>query len=126
MSKFSDFLVECCGKYLVRRYKVKPFLKGVLKEEYKQLICPNCGMLIIERMREVKKKNGTVKRENDRLSGLRAKFYLELIEERSEKYPIFNNSIEKGSKNLAAWYFYLKNKRYDLNNKRREDLVSNL
>lgn len=116
MYKFQDFLIECCGKFLVKRYKVKPYLKGVLREEFKEGRCPKCGQLIIVRTRLCKKENGKLKIYTEKLCNQNAQFYLAGLD-RSE---VHNSIVEKGSKNLAGWFYGRNNKRYDLNNKQRE------
>lgn len=128
MSSFSDFSINCCRKnFRAKRFKVKPFLKGVLKEEIKIIYwkdktgnehntCPVCGQVIIERIRLCKKENGKLKRYTARLIGKHADFYLIGV----DKKEIFNYSEEKGSKYLANWFYYYKNKRFDLNDKRRD------
>jgi len=120
LSNFSDFLLECCGKFLVKRYRVKPYLQGVLKEEFKMGICPKCGQLIIVRTRLCKKENGTLKTYTEKLCNQHADFYLIGL----DKTEIFNTKIETGSKSLANWFFGRNNRRYDLNKKARGRVIS--
>lgn len=117
----SDFEIECCGKFLVKRFRVKPYKKGVLSEEYSEGICPKCGLFIIKRKRTCRKEDKSIKPYNVTLTGLKAMNYLvEIFENDAEKKEIFNYKVEKGCKSFSNWFCGLNNKRYDLNGKRRD------
>ena len=94
-----------------------------MNEEHKEGYCPNCGVLVVDRVRTIKKENGSIKREPTRLSGLMAQIYLDTIAEKSERKRIFNEHIQKGSKSGSHWYHGKGNKYYDHNDKSHGEVV---
>ena len=113
----SDFEVKCCNKtFLAKRYRVKTYLKDIVREEFKIFLCPVCGALIIERLRENKKG----KKHYKRLTGFKAQFYLIGLEYKE----ILQKKVETGTKSKFNWFYGRNNKRYDHNDKKREDFIT--
>lgn len=116
MSGIFDFIVTCCRKsYLAKRYKAKPYLKGVLNEEFKMTTCVICEQKIIERTRTIRTKNG-IRIKTARLTGNSAEFYLLGLDYKE----VFNEEVQKGSKDLFNWFYGFMNRRYDLNDALRD------
>jgi Na+-translocating ferredoxin:NAD+ oxidoreductase RnfG subunit len=114
----SNFTIKCHGIYAAKRFKVKPYLNECVKEEYKVATCAYCGTLVVELIREFKKKNGITRKQFARKKGNNAQTYLDWIKGYQQQTEIVNFDIEKGCKGNINWLFGKNNNIYNFNDKR--------